>query len=306
MAEYSNLDLDSCSEILRRYGAKPTSVNRMEAGAANSSFHVKAEGGDEFVVTLVDNFESVDVSELVQLVSKLALHGIPVDGVVPTLEGELISYCDSTPVVVKPYVQGNWPNAADLTVVRRVGRLLGSIHQVPAPFTLRRGGRLIPSNWIELAGPRIPSALSKILSRSETISLSPEWAALERTLCHGDLFPDNLLEQENGELVALDWETASVDPAVLDLGISIAAFWEAVEQFGFEQVSTVLMAGYREIRELGTSDIRQLANSTFYGLSMLAFHRFYRHNIRFPNTAKKYIYQELVDRANRIPGVSGN
>lgn len=220
MAEYSDLDLPACQVILGEYGFEPSSLRRLVGGAANSSFHVNCTNGGELVVTLVDNHESVDVKELTLLIACLEHHEIPVDGVVPTMEGELFTFRGSTPVIVRPFVSGSWPEASDLESVRKVGRLLWSIHAIPAPPTLRRGGRLVPIDWSDLLGADAPVDLVSVLRKGEQIKSAESWERLEPVLCHGDLFPDNLLQREDGSLVALDWETASVDPAVLDLASS--------------------------------------------------------------------------------------
>ncbi|MGR7002442.1 phosphotransferase family protein [Yinghuangia aomiensis] len=48
-------------------------------------------------------------------------------------------------------------------------------------------------------------------------------------VCHGDLFMDNLVERPDGSLAVIDWETASIDDPVFDLGMAAVGLCQSPE-----------------------------------------------------------------------------
>lgn len=67
-------------------------------------------------------------------------------------------------------------------------------------------------------------------------------------LCHGDLFPDDMIWGRDG-LVVLDWETASLDCAVLDIGVTAVACCRDGDHVDWTRVRT-LGDGYTTTRPL--------------------------------------------------------
>jgi len=69
-----------------------------------------------------------------------------------------------------------------------------------------------------------------------------------RGLCHGDLFRDNILWQENRLVALLDFESAADGCLMFDLGVTLLA-WCFHADF-VAPLAASLVAGYRSVREI--------------------------------------------------------
>ncbi|MGH3906995.1 MAG: phosphotransferase, partial [Pseudonocardiaceae bacterium] len=221
----------------------------------------------------------------------MALHTRNSDGVV-SWRGK--------PVILKPYIAGKPLDILPEKLLPAIGRLLASIHSVPPPPNLSPQGRHLPRDWQEVLAilPCTP-LYDELLSASKALD-AKEWKTLPRGFVHGDLFGDNLLLTDSDRLVVLDWETATIEPFILDIGISAVAFCRTDGRFNKEGFFK-LLAGYEERRPLGRKEQLLLLAAVRYANAMLAYHRYVRHNIRYPDPAKADLYQELLDFAYRLP-----
>ena len=61
-----------------------------------------------------------------------------------------------------------------------------------------------------------------------------------------------------------------------------------------------LVRGYQSVRPLIELESDLLFDATIYASAMLAFHRFVRHNVRYPDPAKRDLHRELVYLADAV------
>ncbi len=117
-----------------------------------------------------------------------------------------------------PPSNGSHGLAADL------GNLLAELHALPR--SVADEARLVewdPHARIIEARPAVTTALAQHLSASEfcqieawweELAADPHFPAIDRAICHHDLWHDNLLVDERGRLSAvLDWDVDWSDPA---------------------------------------------------------------------------------------------
>ena len=301
MARYSNLTLSEAKVILGQpFGIEPRAVEPLAGGAANSSFRVQSDGGD-YVVAVLDNHDLASAMSLARTIEHAARNGLPVDRLIPTKAGALLSANErGVPLLVKRFIRGRDLRDPTPKQIRKLGATLATIHRVSPPDFLVVGNRMMPADrWRQVEkGPDAPG-LKELMRRAEVAVDTDTWRALPSGFCHGDFFGDNLLETEQGELVVLDWETASIDPFVLDLGIACVAFIEGHPN-SMTSIIEVLLQGYQSVRPLRHDEVEMLDSAIAYGLAMLAFHRFVRHNVRHPDSAKSEIYRDLIALAQRL------
>lgn len=299
MAEYSSVTLTDATEILASYDLDPTAIELLTGGMANTSYVVHTVNG-LFVMTVLDNHDLVSAESLVRLIDFLTTAGLATPTALHTRNSDgVVSWCGK-PVIVKPYIVGKPLDILPEKLLPAVGRLLASIHSVPQPPNLSPEGRHLPRDWQEvLARCPCPPLHDELLSASKALD-AKEWKNLPRGFVHGDLFGDNLLLTDSDKLVILDWETATIEPFVLDIGICAVAFCRTNGRFDKEGF-VKLLTGYEERRPLGREEQLLLLVAVRYANAMLAYHRYVRHNIRYPDPAKADLYQELLDFAYRLP-----
>lgn len=292
MAEYSKLAASEAATLLALRGLQLRSFSRIAGGAANTSYVAETDQSP-VVITVLDNRGNLAPNALVEVLERLLASGVRVDGIVRNLDNTALSVtANGTSVIVRPFIRGCHPTGSRDDAVR-IGEALGTIHRSPSPPGLPVDSRALPSEWRELLGPGVPADLTVMLERAAKVCSTDEWRALPRVFVHGDLFPDNMLiEASTGQLVVLDWETASVDPAVVDIGIAAVAL--AGIGVPRRDALNALLDGYGAVRQLSDGERAQVQNGFFVGAAVLAFHRYRRHNVTHPDSSKAASFRPLV------------
>ncbi|MGP2440188.1 phosphotransferase enzyme family protein [Streptomyces sp. JW3] len=121
-------------------------------------------------------------------------------------------------------------------------------------------------------------------------------------LIHGDLFDDNVIVRDDGGLSVLDWETISIDDPLLDLGM--AAVGLAQDEAGLLATDRLhtLLDGYEKRRPFTATDRALLPLEIEHAALIIAFHRYYRHNIRFPNPERATYHRAMVRFTESVAG----
>ena len=300
MADYSVLDRDDLSALEVSFGWAVHSVQAFQGGAANSSFRVEIDADEQsrqvVVVTIMDN-HSLSTALRLANVTRLASEFVRTPPLLPALNGDEILSIRGKLMCVKPFVLGwHLENLSDLQL-EAVGTALGAIHLVEAPAWLPEFGRRVPDKWWDFAGASVPTRLKLLLKRAADIAKSGQ--GLPVGLVHGDLFLDNLLWDEYGVVTVLDWETASRDTLVLDIGVTAVSMCRTDGALDRQKLSS-LLRGYYESRTLSTEERCAVLPFAYYAAVVLCFHRYVRHNVRFPSQAKSQLWVELADFAELL------
>jgi homoserine kinase type II len=295
MAEYSRLGSEELDAICSMYAIHVSSYSRLDGGNANSSYLIDSADG-RFVVTVLDNHDHTTANALVRLTDHLVAHGIDTPTALASRDGRRVIEWNGTPLVVKPFARGSVEVPLPARLVAPAGALLARIHAVPPPGDLAPNQRRLPATWRDTVPDQGSAApLHAMLNRAElALNTLEAWRAAPVGLAHGDLFADNLVASPEGELVPLDWETASVEPLILDIGFTIVGLGRNGSRLDSEGTHS-LLAGYKAVRHLEPVERLLVVPAVRYANAVLAFHRYLRHNVRFPDVAKRGLYLELVE-----------
>jgi len=288
MAAYSSMTLGQGRDALKPYGLTIAALAALEGGAANSSFVATTEEDEELVITVLDNHDARSASLLADLTDWLIENDVTTPPIVKDLDGHAVSRFEGKPFVVRPRIKGTQPTHLSGAEAERVGIALAHLHALEPPTKLSLPGRRLPSDWREQLGASAPGDLTAALevaghafTRAETDGTS---------LIHGDLFPDNLIWTDAGELYLLDWETASLDWAPLDIGFTAVGL--AADDLLLPGPRTGLVSGYTRDANEGAVDLLPLV--TLYACAVLMFHRYMRHAVRFPDPAREHSWAGLM------------
>lgn len=289
MASYSSLSERDGRAILARFGWGLRRLEPMHGGAANSSFKAAVVDAPPVVVTVLDNHTADSARRLVLLTDWLIDQGVPTPPVLRDLEGQACSEHRGHLVVVRPFVFGR--QFAELSAVQaaEVGRSLRTLHSLTPPIELGLPGRRLPKDWREQLGSEAPSELREMLALADRALVGIQAAGT--CLVHGDLFPDNMIWTADGALQLLDWETASVDLSILDLGFTAVGL--AASAHGTKPLWESLLRGYQG-QEGPLLPRAEFTRGVFYAGCVLMFHRYMRHVVRYPDDTKCTYWKELL------------
>ena len=244
MAAYSTLRHDEAKRLGLRFSLEVRGIRPLDGGMRNSSFLVDAVQG-RFVLAVLDSHDFHSAQKLGELMTTLAEAGLPTPA--PLLDGAVLA---------------SIPNHQ----LGSVGALIAQIHSVAPPARLRTASRRLPADWPRRLLDCDDSAFMRRLAVSDRGAV---FTGLPRGLTHGDLFADNLLLRD-GTWHVIDWEYASVDAYVVDLGIAAVGLCRAGIRLDHRRLGE-LVEGYERRRQLRPAERSALPAAIRHGALVLAF-----------------------------------
>jgi len=121
-----------------------------------------------------------------------------------------------------------WGLADDLGAYPWLARPLTLDYEIHVYAAAQALGEIVRQEWPPLIAHSLQTlgTLGQIISQAETV-VAP-LRALPFTLLHGDFWAGNIVQDEDGDLVVLDWQLAGLGPGVLDLVVFLqTSQWQA-------------------------------------------------------------------------------
>ncbi|WP_416566169.1 phosphotransferase [Nocardia testacea] len=298
MADYTSLRELNLSAVAHRYGLPELSAEVLAGGAANSSFTVW-DGNSKYVLTALDNHTFSSAERLSDLMSTLKLFRFPTCELVADTNGKKVTNFGGRPVVLKHWVEGRVEIPLPDILLSRVGVLMAQLHSLPTDIAGLPLGtrRLTPAHektiW-DFEDREFGSWLTDRLAGVRDLRSSRQDAVI-----HGDLYADNIIIGSDDSLFIIDWETASLDDPMLDLGMAIIGLAVSGGRLSSERARDII-AGYASVCPIAAEDLSLLPQMVEHAALIIAFHRYARHNIRYPDSRYAGLYREMVDLVDSI------
>lgn len=280
MALRTRLDDEEARALLGgAYGLLLESIEPLPArGTVNSNFRVRASGRVWFL-RINEGKRDEDVAAEVALVDRLVAAGVPTAEVVRARDGRAVVPAAGRPATLFPWLDGAEaaPDPNHPSTVALVGDALGRLHRAGAGL----GAAELPRNHYSLdeLSRRLESFADDARVADVVPALRDELDRARRrrpTVCgliHQDLFPDNVLVDGGGRLVAvLDFEQATFGPLVYDLAVAINAWCWTGTRIHQPAVDAVL-AAYEALRPLEPAERNRLADEARLGAARFAITR---------------------------------
>lgn len=301
MALHTDLSEDDLDHILQMYGCERRSSNHIDGGAANTSYRVICEDIGEVVVTVVDNTTGLDAGIQAQLLTHLDAHGIIVPVPLVSLQGVHIVEYGGSRVMAKHFLSGACHAVLPDAELARAGAALAAVHCVQRVSFLPTGSRRLPTVHADLAF--IKDSVFAEWVEDRLVETQELFAAdLPMGITHGDYFADNLVIQPKGTVGILDWESASTEILIVDLGFAIAGLARVSGMFRHERMIE-LVRGYETVRPLVDSESAFLRLSIVYAALHLAHRRYMRYHVCIPTPAKYDFYKEMPQFVASMAGI---
>ncbi|MEO3974232.1 phosphotransferase [Streptomyces sp. CAU 1734] len=309
MANYTTIDRIDLPAVAGSYALDRARITPLAGGAANSSFHLTSSSG-EFVLTILDNHDVRSAESLAAHTRAMLRNGLPTSEVVPAADGSLITQFDGRPVILKRWIEGTVIQPLPLALLPEAGRILGRLHslspQDPEFMDIPAGTRRLSEEHRAAIPQFADKAFAEwLIERLARVHQSETERARSLAVVHGDLFDDNVIVRQDGRLSVLDWETVSIDDPLLDLGMAAVGLAKVDGLLVADRLNA-LVAGYQEVVPLSETDAAALPVEIEHAALIIAFHRYHRHNVRFPNPDKSRIHEEMygfvesVERTARV------
>lgn len=291
MATYTHLSRSDIEAVISNYPLRLVEVRPLPGGAANSSYLLHTDAGPH-VLTVLDNHDRDSASKLVQLMRHLVCHRIPTSHPVRTLDGDDLAEFAGRAVVIKQYLHGRCQPHLHPGDHHQAGQLLAKVNAVPPPPWLPRNSRRLPADWATVTDKFHDRTFRTWMHTQHDIAAAVNTLNGPYGLVHGDYFADNLVVGDDGTIAVLDWETATTDLLLLDVGMAIVGLCRHDGTFLPEQ-ATQLLSGYQSHRRLQEAERGLLFEAALYASLVIAYHRYRRHHLTHPDPAKADLYKEI-------------
>lgn len=248
MSVYTTVERDELALWLAPLGVgAPGVLTAIAAGMQNSNYFVRA-GGRRWVLTIFEHLAPRELDFYLALQDHLAARAIPCPRPLAAAGGRLWRPLAGKPAALFNCLPGACIEVATAAHCRALGTMLARLHLAGADFPAP-----VPNpcghDWRERTGRRLAPALAadergRLLAELD-FQAAQDYSPLPRGIVHGDLFRDNVLWQDDGEVAGvLDFYYAGADCLLFDLAVA-ANDWCA----GADEVAA-LLAGYGALRPL--------------------------------------------------------
>jgi len=156
------------------------------------------------------------------------------------------------------------PVAYGVNVYQALGAALGRLHTYQAEAVLPPAG-MLPSRelrWVagllaDVQGvpPHLQAQYEQLVATVQATSYGED---LPFTVIHNDPNLDNVVVTPAGDVLLIDWESAGLGPAVIDVGIGLSnCFDKHTARIQFAAIEA-LVAGYSQHRQLNSAELDYL------------------------------------------------
>ena len=264
MALLTELSLAAAAPLVQTFGVDLKRIEPLSVGSVNSNFRLTDRTGKIYFARLYEEQDHVGAVREHAIVAALDDAGVPVVRALQRRDGGSLADFDGKAFAMFPWVDGEILCQARVTPAHcfALGAALARVHSCSgrAP-TLPEGRFRIPDlrerlKKVEAAGrASLLPAVSLIRSKLDQYEAA-RVPGLERGICHGDLFRDNVLWR-GGQLAALlDFESVCANNFAYDLMVTALA-WCYGNAFQLPLVQA-LFDGYRSARPVPAAEASAL------------------------------------------------
>ena len=258
MAVYTHLAAEDLAALIAEYDVGAlVSAKGIAEGISNSNWLVETTNG-RFVLTMYERrIATEDLPFFLGLLDHLSERGCAVPRTIHDRTGAGWREVDGKAVALIEFLPGVSVARPTPGQAAAVGAALAEVHLAARDFALRRANALGPAaaaGTLAQCGAEALASIDPALPQAIAIAgqVRDRWPSdLPRSVCHTDLFPDNVLmlgEQVSG---MIDFYFACDEAMAYDLAVTHSAwsFDLAGRRFS-PAVGAALIAGYESVRPL--------------------------------------------------------
>lgn len=272
MAVYTDLTDEQLTGLLSDYDiGSVLSLKGIAEGVENSNFLLTTEQhghAEKYILTLYEKrVNPDDLPFFINLMSHLAVSGLPCPVPVKRKDGSTLSHVAGRPAAIISFLEGLSLRRPEAVHCHALGAGMAEMHLAAQRFDMERMNNLSIDAWPGLYetsrhnADTLHAGLTDLID-GELARLKEHWpdaeAGLPRGIIHADLFADNVFfigEELSG---IIDFYFACTDMLAYDLAIVLNAWcFETDTSFNITKASA-LMDGYNSVRQLSPAEIEAL------------------------------------------------
>ncbi len=301
MAAYTKLQESDIREIVGSYDLTMVDYEPIAAGGSNSNYLLRAQQGS-YVLTVFDYMTFAQIAELGRLLSLLKEYAFPTTRPLVAANGKMAIMHKARPVMIKEYVVGQVYRYPDKTMLHQVGRAIAKLHQVPCPDFLSNERPYGVQKFSSIQGQKIDTEYEGWIAKRLPYLEQQKPQGLPRGLIHSDIFYDNVLFEGTRLKAIIDFEDASCDDKVFDLGMGIVGLCGKGQRVVPEK-ARALVKGYEQIRELEEGEKKALQLYVEYAATTVSCWRYWQYHVDAPSVENADKHWQMVRVAKGVQDI---
>ncbi len=264
MAVYTQVSDQSLRAFLRDYAIGDlVQKTPIAEGVENTNFRIETEIG-QYILTLFEKrTREEDLPFFMALTDHMAQKSLPVAAPIKDKKGDIIKRLAERPAVIVAFLNGRPHMAPTAKDCKELGGVLATLHQHASTFERQRTNPLSLNGWHEIAdacgagADRCTPGLADAIA-DECSFLKAHWPAnLPTGVIHSDLFPDNVLFENEKISGVIDFYFSCTDFFAYDLAICINAWCFENGRLQKTHVQNLLQQ-YKSVRPLSDAECAAL------------------------------------------------
>lgn len=265
MAVYTDVAFEDLETLLKNYDiGSPVSFKGIAEGVENSNFHLQTDKSGYLLTLYEKRVAEKDLPYFLGLMEHLAERGLPCPVPVHDRNGQALTRLNKKPAAIVSFLPGISLRKPQAQHCHAVGVALAQMHDAVKDFNGKRPNSMGPKEWHKLADATCERADSVQAGLSNLIQnalkdIDRNWpSGLPAGVIHADLFPDNVLFQDDKVSGLIDFYFACNDAYAYDLAIMLNAWcFEPDGAFNVTKGRS-LMSGYISVRALCKEEVNAL------------------------------------------------
>ena len=297
---YTEVSMDEASEVIGLAGFKELiSIEKLDGGWANSNYKLSLSDGTKLVLKIWNEQHEDRVEYLLGITTYLSELGIPTPKPISFNNNEYLIMKNNLPWTILPFIDGEWLGN-DYQSLFTLGQIQANMHLAVPPKNLECDfsmGITLFDKLFKIADER-NCWDDFLLTLKSSRSIYEKLDKLPKGIIHGDLFPDNVIRQNDGNLFLLDFEEVCNDILAFDLAMTFVGFgWEEGEPINDRWVA--ILEGYQSVRKLTKEELDALPDLHKLATLSIAAWRYWQFKINLPGTKHEDRYLEMTDRLGK-------
>ncbi|MGB1486776.1 MAG: homoserine kinase [Candidatus Thalassarchaeaceae archaeon] len=297
---YTEVSLKEASEVIGLAGFKELiSIQKLDGGWANSNYKLSLSDGTKLVLKIWNEQHEDRVEYLLGITTYLSELGIPTPKPISFNNNEYLIMKNNLPWTILPFIDGEWLGN-DYQSLFTLGQIQANMHLAAPPKNLESDfsmGIKLFDKLFKIADER-NCWDDFLLTLKSSRSIYEKLDKLPKGIIHGDLFPDNVIRQNDGNIFLLDFEEVCNDILAFDLAMTFVGFgWEEGEPINDRWVA--ILEGYQSVRKLTKEELDALPDLHKLATLSIAAWRYWQFKINLPGTKHEDRYLEMTDRLEK-------
>ena len=282
MSVYTQLDHKQFDSILSQYHLGR--LHRFEgiaAGIENTNYKITlntADGQSAYFLTIFEQLDQQELNFFIPFLAHLKNQGCALPAPKANINGTFLFQVGEKWGVIFECLEGHHLDHIDITRAHIIGQELARIHQGAQSFALSHTN---PRGYYWLQKQAHCDSLvinddDRLLLQSQLTSMQSLWqdwgenTQLSKSFIHGDLFVDNCLFLDDGQLSGvIDFYAGGLDYCIYDLAICIMAWGKTTEHKIDQEIADAIVQGYEDVCPLSPAEKQYLPD--FLRLAVLRF-----------------------------------